>query len=540
MGKIALAQPTPPPHVARTRLVGSDQQEAFWGELVRGSSHVLLEARAGTGKSTSCQEGMWRLFEADPGLAITYLCFNAKIAEDFRRRGLPPGCQARTMHSLGRAACTRAFECGDPYAEKTFFLLDQVHGHDEPIPPLKRKIRAAVNQLVGKAKNTLTPAQPDDLAALAWFYDVEVPAGYENEVFGLANEVLERSAAQTTLIDFDDMLWLPRVHMLRFPRCDVLFVDEAQDLNRLQQELIGLICPRGRVVIVGDRHQAIYGFRGADCRSIPRLEEMLGSSSRGLVKLPLTMTRRCPKSHVRLARQIVPDLEAMAEAPGGRIDEEYPVDRVLDEATPGEPGADPEWLILCRTNAPLVSACLKLIGRGKRAAIRGRNIGDGLIRLVESFRARDMEELARKLDEWARREISKLGHVEGPGAEIEAVQDKVACVKAVAWTCEGPRQVLAAISDLFRDDEERGRIVLSSVHRAKGSEARTVAILRPDLMPHPAAKRDWELDQERNIEYVAYTRSKHRLILCEPPKRRRERMSSFDFDGPDEPDDFTP
>ena len=48
-----------------------------------------------------------------------------------------------------------------------------------------------------------------------------------------------------------------------------------------------------------------------------------------------------------------------------------------------------------------------------------------------------------------------------------------------------------------------GGVLLSSVHRAKGLEADRVYILEPHRMPSPRAKKDWELEQEQNLMYVA-------------------------------------
>ena len=57
------------------------------------------------------------------------------------------------------------------------------------------------------------------------------------------------------------------------------------------------------------------------------------------------------------------------------------------------------------------------------------------------------------------------------------------------------------------------KVVLSSVHRAKGLEAENVVILHPEKMPHPMATLEWEIEQEYNIKYVAITRSMNRLVF---------------------------
>ena len=75
------------------------------------------------------------------------------------------------------------------------------------------------------------------------------------------------------MIDFDDMIWIPLVENFPLPQFDVLFVDEAQDFNEMQRQMILRCVGNNRVVIVGDRNQAIYGFRGADSNSISILKK---------------------------------------------------------------------------------------------------------------------------------------------------------------------------------------------------------------------------------------------------------------------------
>jgi len=57
-------------------------------------------------------------------------------------------------------------------------------------------------------------------------------------------------------------------------------------------------------------------------------------------------------------------------------------------------------------------------------------------------------------------------------------------------------------------------VLLSSIHRAKGLEADRVFVLDPASLP--LIRRDsrpWERIQERNLCYIAATRSKHVLVF---------------------------
>ncbi len=76
-------------------------------------------------------------------------------------------------------------------------------------------------------------------------------------------------------------------------------------------------------------------------------------------------------------------------------------------------------------------------------------------------------------------------------------------------------RVLAATGLMDGGDSGTFREMLHLVSLAKGLEAERVFILRPDLMPLSRARQAWEQQQERNIEYVAYTRSKSALYFVE-------------------------
>ena len=64
---------------------------------------------------------------------------------------------------------------------------------------------------------------------------------------------------------------------------------------------------------------------------------------------------------------------------------------------------------------------------------------------------------------------------------------------------------------MFSDDVEG--VVFSTVHKAKGLQSPTVYILNPELMPSAHASSDWEIQQEENIQYVAYTRAQVQLVF---------------------------
>lgn len=248
-----------------------------------------------------------------------------------------------------------------------------------------------------------------------------------------------------------------------------------------------------RIIAVGDKSQAIYAFRGADSKSMNRIETELKACI-----LPLSVCYRCPKSVIKLAQNIVPDIEACDHAPEGNV---Y---NIKDTEINGI--AESGDFILCRCTAPLVSLCYEFLREGKRAYVKGRDIGQSLIAFMERLKADSFEDLTQKLNEYAATVIPAL--IE-QNKEQEAIlaQDKIDTLFILIEGCKDVDCVKAKIESLFSDTESNG-ICLSTVHKAKGLEAERVFILCPEKMPHPMAKTPEAQEQEKNIKYVAFTRVK--------------------------------
>jgi DNA helicase-2/ATP-dependent DNA helicase PcrA len=81
---------------------------------------------------------------------------------------------------------------------------------------------------------------------------------------------------ERSVLDYDDLLLFwhglltdPRANRAVRRRFDCVLVDEYQDTNRLQAEILHLLCPGGKdLTAVGDDAQAIYSFRAATVRNI--------------------------------------------------------------------------------------------------------------------------------------------------------------------------------------------------------------------------------------------------------------------------------
>ena len=509
-------------------VVGSPEQENFWFNLLNGNSHIMLEARAGTGKTFSCIQGCRRYLAENPEANIAMVAYNKSIATELEAQ-VPEGVTACTMHSLGFKAIRNWIDGKVKVNNwKTINILEDILGKKELKKlgsgfqySMKKVVSLAKNVLVGR-KSVIASTVGDhfdrDFDSMVAHYNLQLN-GDEKKIKELLPKVLDKSIPDlegSTEIDFDDMIWLPVVMGMSLEKFDVLFIDEAQDLNKSRQCLaVKSLAKDGRLIAVGDPKQAIYGFAGADAYSMRNLANEVGADD--VIHLPLTVSRRCPKSHIELAQKIVSDIKPMHLAMEGTI---YTRDskKAIEEMKGGD-------LVLCRMNAPLMRIAYSLIKRGTPVTIQGRDIGASLVtlckKLVDGDMSADIFYFNTRLDSYLLDEIGRLDakalHTPVSKIQYEMLQDKVDCIGAMRDGIIIVHDLVARIESLFSDntDTVKAKVLLSSVHRAKGLEAETVYISRPEMMPHPMATLEWEIEQEFNIKYVAITRSMNTLVFME-------------------------
>jgi superfamily I DNA/RNA helicase len=330
----------------------------------------------------------------------------------------------------------------------------------------------------------------------------------------LLRRMIEMARTQR-YIDFDDQIYLPLLPGFggNVPRPAWIFVDEAQDLSPIQAEFIARMMgakPGGsipadctqRVVFVGDRYQAIYGFRGADSGSMDNLKARFNCR-----ELPLSVCYRCGSDFVALAASLGAPIEAAPGKPTGTLRSWTAED--------GSYRVSAGTVVLCRATAPLVANAYKLIRQGRKANVLGKDIGKGLISLIEKHKPTSLIDLTSKLHTWVDRECERMG--EGKEPQQEALRDKVDCIEVLMGALPAGMQTVAGlistVEGLFTNDEMSPGVVFSTIHKAKGLEWDSVVILDAHKMPATWARKDWQREQEIHCAYVAYTRAIDELTL---------------------------
>jgi len=465
----------------------SPYQWQIFAFVQNGSGHGVIEAVAGSGKTTTL---VTSLQLTNPTDKVAFVAFNRHIAKELEQRA-PYHVHVSTLNSLGNSNIHNSRRGVQFNADKLKLIMSDmsINGNG-----------GAIRRLVSLCKANLLDPTPPHLDYIADRWDIDVDEGNKAQVFDLAQRVFARSLELTDVIDYDDQIHLPATGRVGCEKFDILFVDEAQDLNKAQIALaLNSMAPGGRIIAVGDRWQSIYGFRGADVRAIPNIIEALQAQT-----LPLSITYRCPLSHVKLAQRLVPHIEAREGAPEGVL-EDLPFGKLAESVAPGD-------MVLCRCNAPLVPPALELIRQGIKAVIIGRDIGRNLMTLMrkvqKTAKVYDLRETLWELQQYADREVSKL-YMADKAMRAQSLRDRVDTILALSDGCQSIGDLQSKINLVFSDDKQG--IAFSTVHKAKGLEADRVFILHPEMMPHPKASKPWEQQQERNIKYVSETRSKEYL-----------------------------
>jgi DNA helicase II / ATP-dependent DNA helicase PcrA len=519
------------------------EQAAFLDALANSAGHIALIARAGTGKTSTILRGVSVLRQAFPYQEVVVCAYNKSIADEVAEklkgdghelawkeeggRKYAPRVAAATLHSLGFSLIRTMFRDIKVDEDKVKKIIEGYKPRKDPRTGEDLHLHAngriyqeypgQIAALVGYAKgagfgffNDLPIGSKDAWYALADHYDVNGldDTSEMDEVVEAAQHVYRQSLEDTATIDFDDMILFPLVKniVVKYGK-DHIFLDEAQDLSRARQALARkMLKPRtGRMYIVGDDRQAIYGFSGADAAALDNLINGLGAT-----RMPLTVTWRCPTSVVKLAQTLVPDIKAAPSAAEGRIDRI--TEKQFDELELTAADA-----ILCRNTAPLISCAYKLIRKGVPCKVEGRSIGQGLEKLVTRWKVKTIDALLNKLELYRDREVQKA-MAKGSESKAEEVNDRVdtlkeICNAVIAMNKQSVDDVRAFIQGLFADSAENV-LTLATYHRSKGREwDRVILWEHAARCPSRAARQQWQFQQEENLAYVAYTRAKQNLVF---------------------------
>ena len=488
----------------------TDEQEEILAFVAGNpSSSLSIAALAGTGKTSTLRLLAPKLPSSPAPLA---LAFNKRISEALKL-ALPSSFEIQTLNALGHRAWGRLVgkklqvDKHKPWK----IVREQVIASSGSVLP-KEEQAVAVSLLNAARIHGMTPEGKAHIGVKTFLEDSE--AGWETiisflaipdphpETLAVARSALKSSveAAYAGSIDFLDQQFMTACFSGSLPRFATILLDEAQDVSVLDAEMLRRTAS-GKVILVGDAFQSIYGFRGSQQNAIENLTAQFSAAS-----LPLTTCFRCSKAVVAEAALIVPTIRAFEKAPEGSVRE---LDRNWSLDT-----FSPNCAVLCRNSAPLFRLAFALLAEQRQIAFNGKDIG-ARIRAFIGKVSKDETRSSSELLKWLEEYIEKL-----PESRRNSAEDILECVAAIPGGTV--TEILINLEKLLLQDS--GNINLSTIHGAKGLEWDTVFLLDRKLMQRklhdpnvPASTKQ----QERNLEYVAVTRAKKHLYFITSQKRER-------------------
>jgi len=479
----------------------SPYQREIYKQFQETKYNINISAVAGSGKTTV----LVKLLEYVPDdKSAIFLAFNNSIVDELRQRTPErEGITVSTLHSYGWRGILMAY--GSKQAklnpDKLIGKVEKALKGKEYHEGRKGYYFYIIPKIVDLMRCNLIEPEEEDIVEMLEKYNIDV-GEFELK---LAIEVFNLSNADKRQFDFMDMIYQPIFDKhIRLKKYDYVFCDESQDFSLAQHEIIKKAIARGgRLVTVGDKQQSIYGFAGADVNSYERLASLNGES----LQLPLSVSYRCAKAIVLEAQKYVPEIFFAPNADEGEV-----INGSLQDIRDGD------WVI-CRNLKPLVVTYLWLLKSKVKSKIRGKDLGNGIISLVNKTGTKTLNGLSVMLEnecEKCRKKLIKKG-IKYPEKHPSLINlmEQVDVIQFLSNEVNSISELKTMICNIFSDDTEG--ILLSTIHKSKGLENHKIFFILPELIPSQYATQDWQIEQEYNLKYVGITRAKKSLVYVNNP-----------------------
>lgn len=479
--------------------------------------NMLVEAGAGTSKTFTLIEKA----KAHNDLRILYLAFNRSVKEEAEAK-FPRNVTVATTHShpyqfIGKKYSHKLEPFIKPYA-----LINALGLKGKSrLQPKFMKVLA--KRIIGTISNYLVS---DDLYVLAKHVDIDMQNPLEREHLNPREIAMYATDAWNMMKDIntdrlpmlhDGYLKLfsmsnqPYINLRTGREFDMIMLDERQDTNPVTMSIVNR--QAARKVLVGDRHQAIYGFRGA-------LDGASSFETDNIYKLSGSF--RYGQDIANAANKLLflkgSDFIIKGLGPKGELRYKDDYENLSTEI------AGSKVLSLARTSSSICLDAVSWMKSGKQIAFMGGiksykfseiddiyalryggEIRDPMIQMYESYE--ELRQVAKESDDY----------------EINAA------IKLIDTYGQEWPTILNQLHQSSSADESKADIVFSTIHKAKGLESDTVLLsedivtLKSDFHLEKGGdvknKSNLKLIEEYNLGYVAITRAKSRLILPEHSRK---------------------
>lgn len=439
---------------------------------------MVIEAGAGTGKTTTL-----RLLAESTDEQGIYVVYN-KAAQTDAASSFPENVQVRTAHSLAFGAVKNGPKgklmarlngdripsrmCVNILGIPAGFQADEDHFIPDWI--ISRSALDAVGRFCNSADDEITEYHVPKIDGL------EDQRSYKQYVVAYAKKAWEDLNDPAGKLQFKHDHYL-KIWALSRPalKCKFVMLDEAQDANPVIARVVEE--QTMQKVMVGDRCQAIYGWRGAvDAMTEFRVEH----------RLLLSQSFRFGPAVAEQANKFLALLEAPLRLSGFEQ-----IASTLERVE--EPDA-----ILCRTNASVIEHAMSAQASGKRVAIVGGT------REIEEFAkaARDLMQ-GRSVSHRDLVAFKSWGEVVAYSKTDEGRDLRVMVSLIENYSVE---EILSVCKASVNENE--ADLIVTTAHKSKGREWNKVRIANDFTAPEEGEEPS---RPEIMLMYVAVTRAKEVL-----------------------------
>ena len=343
-----------------------------------------------------------------------------------------------------------------------------------------------------------------------------------NKLRIIANE-LERYKKEYCLIDFNDMIIKFTKSNDAVPKFDVVFIDEAQDLSKMQWDMAKVIWDKTQdSFIAGDDDQAVFRWAGADVDSF--------IAQKGIM-MPLKQSYRIPAKIHNLAMGIINRVKNRINKSWNPRTHEGSLSRHYNFEDINMSSG--EWLVLARTKYMLdqLEPTLYLNGHYYQNKFRKTKEQDLHLAAIDWENLRKGQPMTypqiERIYGYMNQNVDKdklKSMLKDSSYDIDTLEQNYGLKTNEVWFeafDDAPKRDITYLRKMRKNGEklnESPRITLSTIHGAKGGECENVVLLT-DLSLNTMRSYEQNPDDENRLFYVGATRTKEHLHIVEPKQK---------------------
>tara|TARA_R100001086_G_scaffold235113_1_gene157882 strand:- start:2258 stop:3775 length:1518 start_codon:yes stop_codon:yes gene_type:complete len=337
------------------------------------------------------------------------------------------------------------------------------------------------------------------------------------------------------LYDYTDLLEEVVQRPDAIPKLEVVIVDEAQDLSKLQWRFVHLLTKRSnRTFLAGDDDQAIYSWAGADVKSFLKTDAQT---------IILDQSYRVPRNIHRMCLSVVEKIGTRQKKTWNPREEEGIIERVsyfhsinFEQSMKEHP--DKTWLILASTNYLLNKPYDYLYSQGiyfernNHPCISSKILSAVIdwedLRKGKEITLGSVANIYKYIDsQYVKRGYKNLKTALEDGLfTLDILKKEHGLLTEDIWTkvlTKIPTKKVEYLRSLLKRKvriKEKPLVRLSTIHGAKGAEA-DIVVLITDVSTKAFQEAFNNPDDARRVTYVALTRAKEKLICVYPEDHNR-------------------